>query len=357
MKADFEVRLMRNQAREMWRRDYMLMMDEEYEDYGFVDDTDPDDYDYDDLDAILSEEMGSPGEGYWYENTLDELDRIGRAELVLDENDLESIIPGHETDEVLLYYYEKLEGLYRDINKKDETEDEDDNADADFFEDIDDSELTIPRDFTKLKDIKVSDTESGKVKKLKRDLRMESLRRLEQAARTVADFRYLNECYDWLDDNAGRRVRYHEISRSGDDLSFESGAADDSINLPYYMSNVIRRQMLKGDFLDAIYYKPDTIDQLVTTDYIIHFMRAIKPEERELFFAKVLEKLSAKEIAELENVTDRAIRRKWRELEEHLQQRTMGLLIFRSDKDYSFTGDEQRFLETCREEYEILPEP
>ena len=31
----------------------------------------------------------------------------------------------------------------------------------------------------------------------------------------------------------------------------------------------------------------------------------------------------------------------------------MGVLIFRSDKDFSFTGDEQRFLETCREEYEF----
>jgi hypothetical protein len=31
----------------------------------------------------------------------------------------------------------------------------------------------------------------------------------------------------------------------------------------------------------------------------------------------------------------------------------MGVLIFRSDKDYSFTGDEQRFLDTCREKYEL----
>ena len=41
------------------------------------------------------------------------------------------------------------------------------------------------------------------------------------------------------------------------------------------------------------------------------------------------------------------------ELQFYLRQLTMGVLIFRSDKDFSFTGDEQRFLDTCREEYEF----
>ena len=48
----------------------------------------------------------------------------------------------------------------------------------------------------------------------------------------------------------------------------------------------------------------------------------------------------------------RAVRKAWDKLEFHLKQRTMGLLIFRSDKDYSFTGDEQRFFDTCREQFE-----
>lgn len=37
----------------------------------------------------------------------------------------------------------------------------------------------------------------------------------------------------------------------------------------------------------------------------------------------------------------------------HIRQKTMGVLIFRSDKDFSFTGDEQRFFTTYREEYEF----
>jgi hypothetical protein len=86
---------------------------------------------------------------------------------------------------------------------------------------------------------------------------------------------------------------------------------------------------------------------------MIHFMRALDKDDRELFYHKVLEELSSKEIAEMRGHTDRAVRKAWKDLLFHLKQRTMGVLIFRSDKDYSFTGDERRFFDTCREEYEF----
>ena len=171
------------------------------------------------------------------------------------------------------------------------------------------------------------------VKKRKRDLRLEMLRRLEQAARTVADFRNLNGWYDYLEDNEKSRVRKHEILRNGEDFPLEYGEDEDSRFSAGCLSNVIARQMRKGDILDFLYCKPDTIDQLVTTDY--------------------MEGLSNTEIAEMRGQTDRGIRKAWSELQFYLRQLTMGVLIFRSDKDFSFTGDEQRFLDTCREEYEF----
>ena len=67
----------------------------------------------------------------------------------------------------------------------------------------------------------------------------------------------------------------------------------------------------------------------------------------------MLEGLSNKEIAEMRDQKDRGIRKAWRELQFYLRQLTMGVLIFRSDKDFSFTGDEQRFFDNCREEYEF----
>ena len=213
----------------------------------------------------------------------------------------------------------------------------------------DEEECNVPAEIVKLRDIERPEG----IKKLKRDLRLEMLRRLEQGARSVTDFRNLNGWYDYLEELEKHRVCDHEISRSGEEFPIEYGAKEDGAVFPAYLGSVIERQLRKGDFLDAIYCKPDTIDELVTTDYLIHFMRALDDYEKRVVYYEVIENLSSKEIGKITGRTDRAIRKKWRELEEHLKQRTMGVLIFRSDKDFSFTGDEQRFLDTCREIYEI----
>ena len=216
----------------------------------------------------------------------------------------------------------------------------------------DEEECNVPTEVIRLRDIKLPE-DSKHIKVLKRDLRLEMLRRLEQAARTVKDFRNLNNWYDYLDELERHRIRDHEVFRNGEDFPLEYGENEDSLLFAGCLSSVIARKMRKGDFLDAIYCKPDTIDELVATDYMIHFMRAIDKDERALFYFKSLEDLSSAEIARMRNQTDRAVRKAWKNLLFHLRQRTMGVLIFRSDKDYSFTGDEQRFLETCREKYEF----
>ena len=57
--------------------------------------------------------------------------------------------------------------------------------------------------------------EPPETKKLKRDLHREALARLENAARTTADFQNVVAWWNRLDSNRERRERYHEVSRSG----------------------------------------------------------------------------------------------------------------------------------------------
>ena len=63
------------------------------------------------------------------------------------------------------------------------------------------------------KPIKLEPDESGlpeperKKKKLKRELRKEALTRMEEAARTVADFEKVTKAWDKLDSNRERRER------------------------------------------------------------------------------------------------------------------------------------------------------
>ena len=274
-------------SRKAWYEEYMQMMDEEYGDYGFVDDP------------------------------------VVMEELVLEEE-------------------EELAKEWRSKNK-------------DIIETDDEEECNVPAEVIRLRDIKIPE-HSKHIKVLKRDLRLEMLRRLEQAARTVTDFRNLNKWYDYLEELERHRICDHEVFRSGDDFPIEYGENENAGFPPPCLSNVIVRQLRKGDFLDAIYCKPDTVDQLVTTDYMIHFMRGIEPKYRYLFYWKVVENMSNADIAKMKGQTDRAVRESWKILKHHLKQRTMGVLIFRSDKDYSFTGDEQRFFDNCREEYEYRPE-
>ena len=79
--------------------------------------------------------------------------------------------------------------------------------------------------------------------KLQRELRAEALARLEHAARTPEDFQKVIAWWDKLDANRERKERYHEISRSGDDLPLDYGAVDDYIIFPDNLNQLILKGM------------------------------------------------------------------------------------------------------------------
>ncbi len=292
-------------SREMWREDYMSMMDDEYDE------------------PVLFDEFSSYAAEY---------------------EDNEGMYP-------VAVYDKNREGLGADSVWPEDLEEKVSRK----KQKLDDGSVSDLPGFMRLRDFDLPDTGTGKVKKLKRDIRVEALKRIEDAARTVADFNKVIEWYDALDANERSRVSKHELYRSGDDLPLDYGADENGAIFPAHLGSVIARQMRRGDFLDYLYCKPDTLDQIVTRDYMIHFMRGIESKYRDLLYWKVLENQSTAEIAKMRGQTDRGIRKSWKILDHHLKQRTMGVLIFRSDKDYSFTGDEQNFFDTCREKYEYRP--
>ena len=63
-----------------------------------------------------------------------------------------------------------------------------------------------------------TDDEQPERKLLKRELREQALKRLEDSARTLKDYENLVAWYDRLDANRQRKERYHELFRSGDDV-------------------------------------------------------------------------------------------------------------------------------------------
>ncbi len=146
-------------------------------------------------------------------------------------------------------------------------------------------------------------------KKLKRELRAQALKRLEDSARTLKDYENLVAWYDRLDANRQRRERYHELFRSGDDVPLDYGASEDALCFPDTLNDVLTRQERKGDFIDTIFYCPYNIHELVTDADMSVILRELNEDHKLLLFLTALRQYSSVKIAAIRGQSDRNIRK------------------------------------------------
>ena len=188
-------------------------------------------------------------------------------------------------------------------------------------------------------------------KLLKRELRAQALKRLEDSARTVNDFKNVAAWWDRLDANRERRERYHEILRSNDDIPLEYGASFDARCFPNALNSMLEKQNRRGDFLDAIFCCPYEINELVTEEYISDILYGLNEEQKFLLFLYAVRQYSSTRIAVIKGQSDRnirkvrgtmlkRIRKKLLEaLNEKIQQGTLTLLEKKFLKDNSIQID------------------
>lgn len=144
-------------------------------------------------------------------------------------------------------------------------------------------------------------------KKLKRELEQEALERLEDSARTEDDFYNIVAWWNRLDANRERRERYHEIGRS--DIPLEWGMSVDEIIIPSPTQHNFKKQITKGEFLDAIYNCPFEMHELVTDRDISDAIFELKDVQKELLYQIAIRGYSCQFIASFRNLTDRNIRK------------------------------------------------
>ncbi len=181
-------------------------------------------------------------------------------------------------------------------------------------------------------------------KKLKREIQREALARLESAARTAEDFRLVTEWWDKLDANRERRERYHEISRSGDDVPLDYGAAKDGMCFPDTLNNVLEKQMRKGDFLDVIFNCPYEIHELVTEEYLSRILRELSENHKEILFLHAVRAYSSKKIGEVRGQSDRNIRKVRNTMFKKIYKKLLPILTERMEKKLSMTNEEKQFV-------------
>lgn len=182
-------------------------------------------------------------------------------------------------------------------------------------------------------------------KKLKRELRAEALARLEDAARTQKDFENVIAWWDKLDANRERRERYHELSRSGDDVPLDYGASANELYFPDTLNDVLEKLIRKGDFIDAIFDCPYDIHELVTEEYLSKILLELSEDHKELLFLCAVKLFSSTRVAAIRQQSDRNIRKVRNTVLKKIRKKLLAALKEKADTQQPMTLLEKAFLE------------
>ena len=190
------------------------------------------------------------------------------------------------------------------------------------------------------------ETEEGEAapvseKRLKRELRAEAIRRLEEAARTEKDFLVVIEEWDKLDRNRERRERDHEILRG--DVPLEYQAAPEPKLIPRWMNNPAYRQLMAGNFLDVLFDCPCEMHNLTADAFISHIVQELSWEHKEVLYFLSLRLYSTTRLAAVRGQSDRNIRKLRKTIHKKLQRQMYDHLRHKSEN--SLTLRERRFLD------------
>lgn len=181
-------------------------------------------------------------------------------------------------------------------------------------------------------------------KKLKRELRAEALARLEDAARTQKDFENVIAWWDKLDANRERRERYHELSRSGDDVPLDYGASANELYFPDTLNDVLEKLIRKGDFIDAIFDCPYDIHELVTEEYLSQILLELSEDYKELLFLCAVKLFSSTRVAAIRQQSDRNIRKVRNTVLKKIRKKLLAALTEKAEKQQPMTLLEKAFL-------------
>jgi len=177
---------------------------------------------------------------------------------------------------------------------------------------------------------------------LHREARALALRRIEESARTEADFENVLYWWDKLDANRERKERDHETGRPA--VPLEWGAYELYLsNSPSY-DMILRRLMLAGDFLDIIFDHPETVHELVTDVDLSKILKELKPHLKNMLYYLFLRDYSATEYAESIGQSDRNIRGIRETALKKIRKLYGGILKYRKENNLSLTLDEKYFL-------------
>lgn len=178
---------------------------------------------------------------------------------------------------------------------------------------------------------------------LHREARALAILRIEESARTEADFENVLYWWDKLDANRERKERDHETGRSA--VPLEWGAYELYLSDSPSYDMILKRLMLAGDFLDIIFDHPETVHELVTDADLSKILKELKPHLKNMLYYLFLRDYSTAEYAETIGQTDRNIRGIRETALKKIRRLYGGILTYRKENRLPMTIDEKYFLE------------
>ena len=141
---------------------------------------------------------------------------------------------------------------------------------------------------------------------LVRDVKTAALARMEDAARTAADFETVIKQWDHLDENRERRQRSHEVGRNEETIRL---GYSDGLIFPIPFIHPAWREAINGEFLDLIYDNTGEMWQLIEDWDIAALVKDLTAKQKDVLFLSAVRLCTAAQIACYHDKTDRAVRK------------------------------------------------
>ena len=178
-------------------------------------------------------------------------------------------------------------------------------------------------------------------KRLKREIRAEALRRLEEAARTESDFLTVVDEWNKLDRNRERRERDHENLRG--DVPLEFHAVPEPRIVPLWMNLPRFRQLCQGNFLDIIFSCSYELHELTANRFLSKLFFTLSDEQKEVLYYLFVKQYSTTRLAAIRGQSDRNIRKLRTTIHKKLQRAFYQHLQEKQEAGGSLTLREQEF--------------
>ena len=198
-----------------------------------------------------------------------------------------------------------------------------------------------PRDYAAELDDENEEAAPTSEKRLKREIRAEALRRLEEAARTESDFLTVVDEWNKLDRNRERRERDHENLRG--DVPLEFQAVPEPRIAPLWMNLPRFRQLCQGNFLDIIFSCPYELHELTANRFLSKLFFTLNDEQKEVLYYLFVKQYSTTRLAAIRGQSDRNIRKLRLTIHKKLQRAFYQHLQEKQEAGVSLTLREQEF--------------